>query len=92
MAREPTPQPGRRSSTGESRHSALRRLALALCPTTRGHRFSPGLWLFGVLGLSALGMAFADGEVSLLLAGPLLMLMGITCGHYLPVLPEHRGS
>lgn len=82
MAREPTPQSGRRSSTGESRHSALRRLALALCPTTRGHRFSPGLWLFGLLGLSALGMAFSNGDVSLLLAGPLLMLMGITCQCY----------
>ena len=82
MAREPTPEPGRRSSADESRHSALRRLALALCPTTRGHRFSPGLWLFGVLGLSALGMAFSNGDVSLLLAGPLLMLMGITCQCY----------
>ena len=82
MAREPTPEPGRRSSAKESRHSALRRLALALCPTTRGNRFSPGLWLFGVLGLSALGMAFSNGDVSLLLAGPLLMLMGITCQCY----------
>ena len=82
MAREPTPEPGRRGSADESRYSALRRLALALCSATRGHRFSPGLWLFGVLGLSALGMAFADGEVSLLLAGPLLMLMGITCQCY----------
>ena len=82
MAREPTPEPGRRGSAKESWHSALRRLALALCPTTRGHRFSPGLWLFGVLGLSALGMAFSNGDVSLLLAGPLLMLMGITCQCY----------
>ncbi len=82
MAREPTPEPGRRSSAKESRHSALRRLALALCPTTRGNRFSPGLWLFGVLGLSALAMAFSNGDVSLLLAGPLLMLMGITCQCY----------
>ena len=82
MAREPTHEPGRRGSADESRHSAPRRLALALCPATRGHRFSPGLWLFGVLGLSALGMAFSNGDVSLLLAGPLLMLMGITCQCY----------
>ena len=81
MVRKPIP-PGRRTSAGESRHSAPRRLALALCPNARGHRFSPGLWLFGVLGLSALGMAFTNGDVTLLLAGPLLMLMGITCQCY----------
>jgi hypothetical protein len=82
MLRMPPPEPRRRRSAEKPRHSALRRLALELCPTPRGHRLSPGLWLFGVLGLSALGMAFADGDVNLLLAGPLLMLMGITCQCY----------
>ena len=79
MLCEQTPKPGRRQ---DSRNPGWRRLARALCPSASAQRLSPGLWLFGALGISALGMAFASGDVSLLLVGPLLMLMAVTCQCY----------
>ena len=82
MLREQTPKPGRPQGQQDGRNPGWRRLARALCPSASAQRLSPGLWLFGSLGLSALGMAFASGDVSLLLAGPLLMLMAVTCQCY----------
>ncbi|RQW82402.1 MAG: hypothetical protein EHM62_03655 [Methylococcus sp.] len=82
MLHEQKPKPGRPQGEKDSENPGWRRLARALCPNASTQRLSPGLWLFGALGLSALGMAFANGDVSLLLAGPLLMLMAVTCQCY----------
>jgi hypothetical protein len=82
MLREQTPKPGRPQGQQDGRNPGWRRLARVLCPSASAQRLSPGLWLFGALGISALGMAFASGDVSLLLVGPLLMLMAVTCQCY----------